>query len=228
MATAPPAAASRAARASRSSLQTPLTVTTVTGSAALELLDDRWDELLGLQLLPNPTLSSTWLGQLARWQAGEPLVAVAEADGRLVGGAAFELRRRGGSLGVWVAGWLGPAEQLCSPDLLVHPAHPEAAEAIVAAVLAVGDAVALAAPAAGPTARALRVVAPWSRAEELGRRWTLPWPPPLSLIHISEPTRRTPISYAVFCLKKKKTPTFSTRKYKKPQWTFSSTDSNKQ
>src|SRR5665647_1878786 len=28
---------------------------------------------------------------------------------------------------------------------------------------------------------------------------------PLSLIHISEPTRRTPISYAVFCLKKKKT-----------------------
>src|SRR5664279_2854581 len=26
---------------------------------------------------------------------------------------------------------------------------------------------------------------------------------PLSLIHISEPTRRTPISYAVFCLQKK-------------------------
>ena len=26
----------------------------------------------------------------------------------------------------------------------------------------------------------------------------------LSLIHISEPTRRTPISYAVFCLKKKR------------------------
>ena len=32
----------------------------------------------------------------------------------------------------------------------------------------------------------------------------------LSLIHISEPTRRTPISYAVFCLKKKKKP--STRR----------------
>src|SRR5665647_387409 len=29
----------------------------------------------------------------------------------------------------------------------------------------------------------------------------------LTLIHISEPTRRTPISYAVFCLKKKKTST---------------------
>ena len=33
----------------------------------------------------------------------------------------------------------------------------------------------------------------------------------LSLIHISEPTRRTPISYAVFCLKKKK----NTQKQKK-------------
>src|SRR5680860_1779778 len=31
-----------------------------------------------------------------------------------------------------------------------------------------------------------------------------PVAPTLSLIHISEPTRRTPISYAVFCLKKKK------------------------
>ena len=31
----------------------------------------------------------------------------------------------------------------------------------------------------------------------------------LSLIHISEPTRRTPISYAVFCLKKKNKTTIS-------------------
>ena len=36
----------------------------------------------------------------------------------------------------------------------------------------------------------------------------------LSLIHISEPTRRTPISYAVFCLKKKKN---KRRKKKKTQ-----------
>src|SRR5665647_3874295 len=33
----------------------------------------------------------------------------------------------------------------------------------------------------------------------------------LSLIHISEPTRRTPISYAVFCLKKKNKKTSSTK-----------------
>ena len=34
----------------------------------------------------------------------------------------------------------------------------------------------------------------------------------LSLIHISEPTRRTPISYAVFCLKKKKKEKYEKKK----------------
>ena len=37
----------------------------------------------------------------------------------------------------------------------------------------------------------------------------------LSLIHISEPTRRTPISYAVFCLKKKKKKKKNIKKKKK-------------
>src|SRR5665647_3883288 len=37
----------------------------------------------------------------------------------------------------------------------------------------------------------------------------------LSLIHISEPTRRTPISYAVFCLKKKKNILYVKKKKKK-------------
>ena len=35
---------------------------------------------------------------------------------------------------------------------------------------------------------------------EIGQRVHLKYVPTLSLIHISEPTRRTPISYAVFCL----------------------------
>ena len=39
----------------------------------------------------------------------------------------------------------------------------------------------------------------------------------LSLIHISEPTRRTPISYAVFCLKKKKKEKEKTKKKKQIQ-----------
>ena len=49
---------------------------------------------------------------------------------------------------------------------------------------------------------------------ELLEHWEIPEQPEvwLSLIHISEPTRRTPISYAVFCLKKKKN---SERKKKK-------------
>src|SRR5665647_807928 len=37
---------------------------------------------------------------------------------------------------------------------------------------------------------------PISRIDDVEVEWHL------SLIHISEPTRRTPISYAVFCLKK--------------------------
>src|SRR5680860_330824 len=51
----------------------------------------------------------------------------------------------------------------------------------------------------------------WSpRVHRLLRRWDhanifLIIAGTLSLIHISEPTRRTPISYAVFCLKQKKT-----------------------
>ena len=44
----------------------------------------------------------------------------------------------------------------------------------------------------------------------------------LSLIHISEPTRRTPISYAVFCLKKKKIKTKKKQTRKKTKHTPSS------
>ena len=41
-------------------------------------------------------------------------------------------------------------------------------------------------------------------AAQLGSRARDLYTVALSLIHISEPTRRTPISYAVFCLKKKR------------------------
>ena len=39
----------------------------------------------------------------------------------------------------------------------------------------------------------------------------------LSLIHISEPTRQAEISYAVFCLKKKKKTNNKTKKKKKKE-----------
>src|SRR5450759_5555700 len=46
--------------------------------------------------------------------------------------------------------------------------------------------------------------------EDAAGRMAFRAPPPLSLIHISEPTRLGMISYAVFCLKKKKKKTKET------------------
>ncbi len=43
-----------------------------------------------------------------------------------------------------------------------------------------------------------------TRQNSMKEDYLVDTPVVLSLIHISEPTRRTPISYAVFCLKKKK------------------------
>ena len=51
---------------------------------------------------------------------------------------------------------------------------------------------------------AMKVIGPWLRASTESQSVALFFRPlRLSLIHISEPTRRTPIAYAVFCLKKK-------------------------
>src|SRR5665647_3850688 len=53
------------------------------------------------------------------------------------------------------------------------------------------------------TVKSLTKKSTWTLRQVTGPRlWYL------SLIHISEPTRRTPISYAVFCLKKKKIQSF--------------------
>ena len=48
----------------------------------------------------------------------------------------------------------------------------------------------------------LYAILEWNHVDTIGTMTT----GELSLIHISEPTRRTPISYAVFCLKKKSMP----------------------
>src|SRR5678809_1305090 len=51
-----------------------------------------------------------------------------------------------------------------------------------------------------------RLLLDWTRFGLGNHLWidSLTWDPELSLIHISEPTRQAEISYAVFCLKKKK------------------------
>jgi CelD/BcsL family acetyltransferase involved in cellulose biosynthesis len=149
-----------------------MTVVVRTGPAALELLDARWDELVARQRCPNPTLSAAWLRALADWPGGTPLVAVAEGDGRLEAGIALQLRRR---VGLRMATWLGPVEQHCSPELLAD--RPEAAAAVLAAVLDRTDVLSLAAAEGWPTIAALAEAAPWHRREPLGVRWWTAWPP---------------------------------------------------
>lgn len=157
--------------------QSPPTLTVGTGADALDLLGEEWDRLVRLQPLPNPTLTSAWLRALARWGTGVPLVALAEADGALVAGAALELRRPAGRRGPRLAAWLGPAEQLCSPDLLVDPARPEAAAALLEAVLERAHVLHVSAPASGPAVSALATVAPWRRADPIEQRWIVSCPP---------------------------------------------------
>ncbi len=155
----------------------PLHVVAETGRAALDLLGPEWDDLVGRQRLPNPTLTGAWLRRLAVWETGLPLVVVATAGGRLVGGAALELRqpvRRGPR----VATWLGPVEQIFSADILTDPGRPDAAEQVLQAVFAHAQLVHLAAPASGPAAAALARIAPWRRVTEIGRRWVVDVPPP--------------------------------------------------
>ena len=94
--------------------RTGLTVVVETGEGGLAMLDDRWDDLVARQPLPNPLLTAAWLRELARWRTGLPFVVAAESDGTLVAGAALELRRPGGRLGPTVATWLGPVEQIIS------------------------------------------------------------------------------------------------------------------
>jgi CelD/BcsL family acetyltransferase involved in cellulose biosynthesis len=149
-----------------------VTVVVETGTTALRLLDGRWDELVARQRVPNPTLSAAWLRALAEWPGGTPLVAVAEADGRLEAGIALQLRRRAG---LRTATWLGPVEQLCSPELLAD--RPEAGAAVLAAALEHTDVLTLAAAEGWPTIPALAAAAPWHRREPLGLRWWTAWPP---------------------------------------------------
>ncbi|HEX7581710.1 MAG TPA: hypothetical protein VF321_01370, partial [Gaiellaceae bacterium] len=152
-------------------------VRVLSGLSALDVLDARWDMLLARQLLPNPTLSSTWLRAAARWETGTPLVAIVEEGGLLLAGAAFEVRH-GGRLSPRVATWLGPALQLVSPDVLVLPDRPEAAQALLAGVFEAADVLSVSTQASGVAAQALAAVAPWCRVVRTSDRWLLPWPAP--------------------------------------------------
>lgn len=149
----------------------------VSGEAALDLLDDRWDELLALQAVPNPMLSARWLRALAAWRTGTPLVAVAVQDGAYVAGGAFELQHRR-RLAPQLARWLGPLEQVCSVDMIAAPGRADAAWALLELVFEVADVVSVATPAGGVTATALAANAPWRSSSPFSERGLLSWPAP--------------------------------------------------
>ena len=99
-----------------------LFVHTETGESCRSLFDDRWDDLVRRQPLPNPTLSATWLRHLVEWkEERRPVAIVVEQDGALVAAGAFDLYRPAGRVGPTFARWLGDYRQWFSPDILVDP-----------------------------------------------------------------------------------------------------------
>lgn len=75
---------------------------------------DAWDRIVADQALPSPFLASWWVEHAA---GGRPHLVLCTVDGRLVGGAAFEIDRVGrGRLGVDRVRMLGQGE--LAPDHL--------------------------------------------------------------------------------------------------------------
>lgn len=151
------------------------------GDAALGLVDDRWDELVRRQRVPNPTLTATWLHAVARHEPGVPLVVVVDAGDRLLAAGAFALRRPLGRRSPCVATWLGDAPLpprlgdvplVMSPDLLVDRTARRAGQQIAQALLDEAVAVHLSVmPLAGAAAEALLDRAPWLSAWRSDEAW---------------------------------------------------------
>ncbi|MFN7150505.1 MAG: GNAT family N-acetyltransferase, partial [Microthrixaceae bacterium] len=91
----------------------------------------RWDELAATQPLPSPFLRSWWLEHTA---AGDPRFVLCYDRGDLVGGAAFELERRGvGPLALERVRCIGQGP--LAPDHLDLIATPDHHLAVARAVL---------------------------------------------------------------------------------------------
>ena len=154
-------------------------MTILEGAAASAAFDERWDDLVLAQPVPNPTLLSTWLKALAVDSPAQPLTILVQRNGRLVAGGAFALHERLRPLGWKVATWLGSSLQLFSPDLIADPAVPAGPVLIADALLARVPAVYLVeTPVLGLAAQAFTTRAPWARAfpEQPGYRVALPSP----------------------------------------------------
>jgi CelD/BcsL family acetyltransferase involved in cellulose biosynthesis len=154
-----------------------LTVRRETGESCASLFDDRWDDLLRRQPVPNPTLSATWLQHLLSRETGRPLAIVVEHNDVVVGAGAFGLYRPFRA-GPTFARWLGDHRLWFSPELLVDPATPTAGEAVMDALLGVADVAHLPAPEHGAASSALRARVPWSTEVMAAEGWVTRLPPP--------------------------------------------------
>jgi CelD/BcsL family acetyltransferase involved in cellulose biosynthesis len=138
------------------------------GERALRLLGPRWDELAGASGA-SPSMAAGWLramGEDAVARGRTPVVAVAsEAGGGLHAGVALEVAVAGiGPARLRIGSWLGHPRRVFQPDVLARPGWADEAPAVLRAALRATDGIVLHdAPAAGVTARAARLAAPWAR-----------------------------------------------------------------
>jgi hypothetical protein len=147
------------------------------GESCGSVFDDRWDDLVHRQPVPNPTLSATWLRNLVNWEE-QPVAIVVEQNGALVAAGAFGLHRPAGRAGPTFARWLGDHRQWLSPELLVDPETPSAGEIVMDALLGLADVVHLPAAENGVTCAALRGRVPWLSELPGAEGWIAPILPP--------------------------------------------------
>jgi Acetyltransferase (GNAT) domain len=163
-----------------------LRVRLLEGADVFTSLGAAWDALVRAQVVPNPTMSSTWLRKLVSWEPGVPVVVLAELGGRVLAGAAFGIRRPLGLLGPRVVTWLGTSNYRYSPDLLVDPSKPEAGTAVMDAVLGHVDALDLSVPNDGLVATTLRKCVAFVDEQHGTDGWVMTLPP----LRLDHATRR--------------------------------------
>ncbi|MFC2160403.1 GNAT family N-acetyltransferase [Acidobacteriota bacterium] len=151
------------------------------GREAIQLLDERWDDLVMKQPAPNPTLSSPWLREMALKRNGTPLIIVVDSKDGLLAGGAFSLIRKGGQRGVRIATWLGGnGRPMILPDILVAPEASYAGELVFKRLIRDEAHAVWLLPTLqeGAAAVSLRSVAPWMYSHPFLDTWIVSLPPP--------------------------------------------------
>ena len=168
-----------------------------------------------IRLPPRSTLSSSSAasdvykrqalgGGLAKFGAGWAINSVGAADLAKTMGSDYAKDTLAGQIADWVQGLAGSSElaqRYPAVAAAISGGIDNSMQACVSSVQLCQSRADCAAQRAGRAAG--------KSAFQRGEEGVFAEEVLLSLIHISEPTRRTPISYAVFCLKKKKCATIT-------------------